>query len=71
MGQELCTKTLQPGGSCHRCWEGGDAHSCPRTAPVPEPTEAAIELTDLKEASCSMTSFHPRGLRAVHARKFK
>ncbi|XP_045874025.1 cyclin-dependent kinase 15 isoform X3 [Meles meles] len=71
MGQELCTKTLQPGGSCHRCWEGGDARSCRRTAPVPEPAEAAIQLTDLKEASCSMTSFHPRGLQAVRARKFK
>eukprot|EP00069_Balaena_mysticetus_P020816 bmy_02982T0 len=33
--------------------------------------EAAIKLTDLKEASCSMTSFHPRGLQAVRARKFK
>lgn len=30
-----------------------------------------LQLTDLKEASCSMTSFHPRGLQAVHARKFK
>uniref|UniRef100_A0A8C2NE65 cyclin-dependent kinase n=1 Tax=Capra hircus TaxID=9925 RepID=A0A8C2NE65_CAPHI len=29
------------------------------------------ELTDLKGASCSMTSFHLRGLQAVHARKFK
>ncbi|XP_051705248.2 cyclin-dependent kinase 15 isoform X1 [Oryctolagus cuniculus] len=28
-------------------------------------------LTDLQEASCSMTSFHPRGLQAIHARKFK
>ncbi|GAB5575890.1 cyclin-dependent kinase 14 isoform X3 [Prionailurus iriomotensis] len=28
-------------------------------------------LTDLKEASCSMTSFHPRGLQAVRARKYK
>ncbi|KAM5327086.1 cyclin-dependent kinase 15 isoform 1-T1 [Glossophaga mutica] len=69
MGQELCAKTLQPGCSCHRCWEGGDAHSCQRSAPVT--MEAAIELTDLKEASCSMTSFHPRGLQAVHAQKFK
>ncbi|XP_036899489.1 cyclin-dependent kinase 15 [Sturnira hondurensis] len=69
MGQELCAKTLQPGCSCHRCWEGGDAHSCQRSAPVT--MEAVIELTDLKEASCSMTSFHPRGLQAVRARKFK
>ncbi|DAA32528.1 TPA: amyotrophic lateral sclerosis 2 (juvenile) chromosome region, candidate 7-like [Bos taurus] len=69
MGQELCAKALQPGCSCHRCREGGNAHSCQRSAPVM--TEAAIELTDLKEASCSMTSFHPRGLQAVHARKFK
>ncbi|KAF6113115.1 cyclin dependent kinase 15 [Phyllostomus discolor] len=69
MGQELCAKTLQPGCSCHRCGEGGDAHSCQRSAPVT--MEAAIELTDLKEASCSMTSFHPRGLQAVRARKFK
>ncbi|XP_057160040.1 cyclin-dependent kinase 15 isoform X4 [Ursus arctos] len=71
MGQELCSKTLQPGRSCHRCWEGGEARSCQRTAPVPETPEPAIELTDLKEASCSMTSFHPRGLQAVRARKFK
>ncbi|XP_029081565.1 cyclin-dependent kinase 15 [Monodon monoceros] len=69
MGQELCAKTLQPGCSCHCCWEGGDAHSRQRSAPVM--MEAAIKLTDLKEASCSMTSFHPRGLQAVHARKFK
>ncbi|XP_008532295.1 cyclin-dependent kinase 15 isoform X1 [Equus przewalskii] len=69
MGQELCAKTLQPGCSCHRCWEGGDAHSCQRSVPVT--MEAAIELTDLKEASGSMTSFHPRGLQAVRARKFK
>ncbi|KAM7247426.1 hypothetical protein CapIbe_001379 [Capra ibex] len=69
MGQELCAKALQPGCSCHRCWEGGNAHSCQRSAPVM--TEAAIELTDLKGASCSMTSFHLRGLQAVHARKFK
>ncbi|XP_030876017.1 cyclin-dependent kinase 15 [Leptonychotes weddellii] len=71
MGQELCTKTLQPGWRCHRCWEGDDAHSCQRTVPEPEPAEAATELTDLKEASCSMTSFHPRGLQAVRAQKFK
>ncbi|XP_049568324.1 cyclin-dependent kinase 15 isoform X2 [Orcinus orca] len=69
MGQELCAKTLQPGCSCHCCWEGGDAHSRQRSAPVM--MEAAIKLTDLKEASCSMTSFHPRGLQAVRARKFK
>ncbi|XP_073074437.1 cyclin-dependent kinase 15 isoform X5 [Manis javanica] len=69
MGQELCAKTLQPGCSCHRCWEGGDAHSCQRSVPVT--MESAIELTDLKEASCSMTSFHPRGLQAARARKFK
>ncbi|XP_057359672.1 cyclin-dependent kinase 15 isoform X3 [Manis pentadactyla] len=69
MGQELCAKTLQPGCSCHRCWEGADAHSCQRSVPVT--MESAIELTDLKEASCSMTLFHPRGLQAVHARKFK
>lgn len=49
MGQELCTKTLQPGGSCHRCWEGGDAHGCRRTAPVPEPAEAAIEVSVSQE----------------------
>ncbi|XP_064442997.1 cyclin-dependent kinase 15 isoform X3 [Mirounga angustirostris] len=71
MGQELCTKTLQPGWRCHRCWEGDDAHSCQRTVPEPEPAEAATELADLKEASCSMTSFHPRGLQAVRAQKFK
>ncbi|KAJ8778854.1 hypothetical protein J1605_013088 [Eschrichtius robustus] len=69
MGQELCAKTLQPGCSCRCCWEGGDAHSHQRSAPVM--MEAAIKLTDLKEASCSMTSFHPRGLQAVRARKFK
>uniref|UniRef100_A0A8D0ICY2 cyclin-dependent kinase n=2 Tax=Sus scrofa TaxID=9823 RepID=A0A8D0ICY2_PIG len=69
MGQELCAKTLQPGCSCHRCWEGGDAHSGQRSAPVT--VEAAMELADLKEASCSMTSFHPRGPQSVHARKFK
>ncbi|XP_006921421.1 cyclin-dependent kinase 15 isoform X2 [Pteropus alecto] len=69
MGQELCAKILQPGCSCHGCWEGSDAHSCQRSAPVT--MESAIELTDLKEASCSMTSFHPRGLQAVRDRKFK
>ncbi|XP_074196291.1 cyclin-dependent kinase 15 isoform X5 [Rhinolophus sinicus] len=69
MGQELCAKTLQPGCSCHRCWEGSDAHSCQRSAPVM--MEAAIELTNLKEASCSMTSFHPRGRQAVRDWKFK
>ncbi|XP_055967790.1 cyclin-dependent kinase 15 isoform X2 [Sorex fumeus] len=70
MGQELCAKTLQPGCRCHRCGEGGDAPRCPRSAPGTT-TEAAIQLTDLKEASCSMTSFHPRGPQAVHSRKFK
>ncbi|KAK2499187.1 hypothetical protein MC885_018576 [Smutsia gigantea] len=69
MGQELCAKTLQLGCSCHHCWEGGDAHRCQRSVPVT--MESAIKLTDLKEASCSMTSFHPRGLQAVRARKFK
>ncbi|XP_059558779.1 cyclin-dependent kinase 15 isoform X1 [Myotis daubentonii] len=69
MGQELCAKTLRPGCSCHRCWEGGDARRCQRRAP--ERTEAAIQLTDLKEASRSMTSFHPRGRQAAHARKCK
>ncbi|KFO18362.1 Frizzled-7 [Fukomys damarensis] len=33
--------------------------------------EPALELKDLKEASCSMTSFHPRGLQAVRAGKLK
>lgn len=42
MGQELCAKTLRPGCSCHRCWEGGDARSCQRRAP--ERTEAAIQV---------------------------
>ncbi|XP_054978756.1 cyclin-dependent kinase 15 isoform X2 [Sorex araneus] len=70
MGQELCAKTLQPGCRCHRCGEGGDAPRCPRSAPGTT-AEAAIQLTDLKEASCSMTSFHPRGPQAVHSRKFK
>ncbi|XP_063551168.1 cyclin-dependent kinase 15 isoform X3 [Gorilla gorilla gorilla] len=69
MGQELCAKTVQPGCSCYRCSEGGEAHSCRRSQP--ETTEAAFKLTDLKEASCSMTSFHPRGLQAVRAQKFK
>ncbi|KAK1336547.1 hypothetical protein QTO34_002578 [Cnephaeus nilssonii] len=40
MGQELCAKTLRPGCSCHRCWEGG---SCQRRAPAR--TEAAIQPT--------------------------
>uniref|UniRef100_A0A8C5XQ31 cyclin-dependent kinase n=1 Tax=Microcebus murinus TaxID=30608 RepID=A0A8C5XQ31_MICMU len=69
MGQELCAKTIQPGCSCYRRAEGGEAHSCQRSQP--ETMEAALELTDLKEASYSMTSFHPRGLQAVRARKFK
>ncbi|XP_064142877.1 cyclin-dependent kinase 15 [Loxodonta africana] len=69
MGQELCAKTLHPGCSCYRCSERSKAHSCQRTQPVT--MEAAVELTDLKEASCSMTSFHPEGLQAVRARKFK
>ncbi|XP_004576986.2 cyclin-dependent kinase 15 isoform X2 [Ochotona princeps] len=70
MGQELCAKTLQPGCSCYRCSEGGKALGCRRTQ-QPVTMEAALELTDLKEESCSMTSFHPRGLPAAQARKFK
>ncbi|XP_011829875.1 PREDICTED: cyclin-dependent kinase 15 isoform X2 [Mandrillus leucophaeus] len=69
MGQELCAKTVQPGCSCYRCSEGGEAHSCRRSQP--ETMEAAFKLTDLKEASCSMTSFHPRGRQDVRAQKFK
>ncbi|XP_060050110.1 cyclin-dependent kinase 15 isoform X2 [Erinaceus europaeus] len=69
MGQELCAETLHPGCSCHGCWKGGDVSSCEPTVSVR--TEAAIQLTDLKEASCSMTSFQPKGPQAVHARKFK
>ncbi|XP_032134531.1 cyclin-dependent kinase 15 isoform X1 [Sapajus apella] len=69
MGQELCAKTVQPGCSCYRCSEGGEVRSCRRSQP--ETMESAFKLTDLKEASCSMTSFHPRGLQAVRAQKFK
>ncbi|KAL2774925.1 cyclin-dependent kinase 15 isoform 1 [Daubentonia madagascariensis] len=69
MGQELCAKTIQPGCSCYCRSEGGEAHSCRRSQS--ETMEAAFELTDLKEASYSMTSLHPRGLQTVHARKFK
>ncbi|XP_008055308.2 cyclin-dependent kinase 15, partial [Carlito syrichta] len=68
MGQELCAKTVQPGCSCYHCSERGEAHSC---RSQPETTEAAVELTDLKEASCSVTSFHPRRLQAVSAQRFK
>ncbi|XP_012510697.1 PREDICTED: cyclin-dependent kinase 15 isoform X2 [Propithecus coquereli] len=69
MGQELCAKTIQPGCSCYPRAEGGEAHSCRRSQP--ETMEAAFQLTDLKEGSYSMTSFHPQGLQAVRARKFK
>ncbi|XP_012891361.1 PREDICTED: cyclin-dependent kinase 15 isoform X2 [Dipodomys ordii] len=68
MGQELCTKRLQPGCGCSHCPEGGEARSCRRTQPGS--MEAALELADLKEASCSMTSFHPKGPQTVSARKF-
>ncbi|XP_049629298.1 cyclin-dependent kinase 15 [Suncus etruscus] len=72
MGQELCAKTLQPGCRCHRCGDGSDAPRCWRSAPgTRSSTDAAIQLTDLKEASCSPTSFHPREPQAVHSRKFK
>ncbi|XP_004851264.1 cyclin-dependent kinase 15 isoform X2 [Heterocephalus glaber] len=67
MGQELCTKSLQPGCSCYHRSEGGEARSWPRGQPVA--MEPALELMNLKEASCSMTSFHPQGLQAVRARK--
>uniref|UniRef100_A0A8C2URJ9 Cyclin dependent kinase 15 n=1 Tax=Chinchilla lanigera TaxID=34839 RepID=A0A8C2URJ9_CHILA len=67
MGQELCAKSRQPGCSCYHRSEGGEARSWPRGQPV-----AKEALTDLKEASCSMTSFHPPGERqAVSAGKLK
>ncbi|XP_010614438.1 cyclin-dependent kinase 15 isoform X1 [Fukomys damarensis] len=69
MGQELCTKSLQPGCSCYHPSEGGEARSWRRGQPLA--MEPALELKDLKEASCSMTSFHPRGLQAVRAGKLK
>ncbi|XP_053453421.1 cyclin-dependent kinase 15 isoform X1 [Nycticebus coucang] len=69
MGQELCAKTIQPGCSCYRRSEGGEARSCRRSPP--ERMEAAFELTDLQEASHSITSFHPQGLQAVCVQKLK
>ncbi|XP_063093328.1 cyclin-dependent kinase 15 isoform X3 [Cavia porcellus] len=70
MGQELCAKSRQPGCSCYHRSERGEARSWPRGQPGA--MEAALKLSDLKEASRSMTSFHPQGeLRAVSARKLR
>uniref|UniRef100_A0A4X2K9Q0 cyclin-dependent kinase n=1 Tax=Vombatus ursinus TaxID=29139 RepID=A0A4X2K9Q0_VOMUR len=66
MGQELCSKALQPGCSCYRS-EGRDARSCRRSQPVA--MDSALELTDLREASRSMTSLHPKGSHAPQAGK--
>ncbi|GAB1285008.1 Cyclin-dependent kinase 15 [Apodemus speciosus] len=68
MGQELCAKRLQPGCSCYHRSEGGEAHSCQRSQPGS--TEPAVfEAHRSKEASCSTSSFHPRGLQAASAQK--
>uniref|UniRef100_A0A8C5KIY1 mitogen-activated protein kinase n=1 Tax=Jaculus jaculus TaxID=51337 RepID=A0A8C5KIY1_JACJA len=64
MGQELCAKRLQAGCSCSR-------RCARRPGSPPARAEPAVQLTDLEEASCSMTSFHPKGLQADGARKFK
>ncbi|XP_068924939.1 cyclin-dependent kinase 15 [Petaurus breviceps papuanus] len=68
MGQELCSNALQPGCSCYRS-EGRDARSCRRSQPLA--TDSALELTDLREASRSMISLHPKGSHASQARKFR
>ncbi|KAG3275006.1 cyclin dependent kinase 15, transcript variant X2 [Ictidomys tridecemlineatus] len=69
MGQELCAKSLQPGCSCYHRSKGGETHSSRRSQPVT--MEAEFQLTDLKEASSCMTSFHPRGVQGAGARKFE
>ncbi|XP_036028890.1 cyclin-dependent kinase 15 [Onychomys torridus] len=69
MGQELCAKRLQPGCSCYRS-EAGEAHSWQRSQPG-NAEAAALELTELKGASCSMSSFHPRGLQAGGGQKLE
>lgn len=71
MGQELCAKSRQPGCSCYHRSEGGEAHSCQRSQPGSTSEPAVFELTDLKEASCSSASFHPRGLQAARVQKLE
>ncbi|XP_051046239.1 cyclin-dependent kinase 15 [Phodopus roborovskii] len=70
MGQELCAKRLQPGCSCYHHSERGEAHSCQRSQPG-STEAAAFELTDIKGATCSMSSFHPRGLQAPGGQKLE
>ncbi|XP_052605508.1 cyclin-dependent kinase 15 isoform X2 [Peromyscus californicus insignis] len=70
MGQELCAKRLQPGCSCYHRSEGGEAHSCLRSQPG-SAEAAALELTDIKGASCSKSSFHARGRQAGGGQKLE
>uniref|UniRef100_A0A8C2MH70 Cyclin dependent kinase 15 n=1 Tax=Cricetulus griseus TaxID=10029 RepID=A0A8C2MH70_CRIGR len=69
MGQELCAKR-QPGCSCYHRSERGEAHSCQRSQPG-STEAAAFELTDIKGATCSLSSFHPRGLQGPGDQKLE
>ncbi|XP_006975095.1 cyclin-dependent kinase 15 isoform X1 [Peromyscus maniculatus bairdii] len=71
MGQELCAKRLQPACNCYHRSEGGEAHSCLRRQPGSAEAAAALELTDIKGASCSTSSFHPRGHQAGGGQKLE